>query len=84
MDKSVISQLEQAIKNARARKLKPKLIPATDPLVRDIVKREYDRRQVVGLFNRVYDFLLDAKIKYFKQEEYDEHHKKFGTELKKT
>ena len=79
MGKSVILQLEQAIKNARAGKLKPKLIPATDPLVRGFAKREYDRRRAVGLFNRVYDFLLDANVKYFKEEEYEERHKKFGT-----
>ena len=81
MGKSVILQLEQAIKNARAGKLKPKLIPATDPLVRDFAKREYDRRRAVGLFNQVYDFLRAAKIKYFNQKEYSEHHKKFGTRL---
>lgn len=83
MDKSVILQLEQAIKNARAGKLEPKFIPATDPLVRDFAKQEYDRRRVVDLFNLVYEFLLAANIKYFKQGEYDEHHKKFGTGLEK-
>ncbi len=79
VSKSVDLQLKQAIENARAGKLKPELISATDPIVRDFVKREYDRKQAVGLFNRVYDFLLDANMKYFGQKEYDEHHKKFGT-----
>ena len=76
--KPVAKQLEQGMKSVKTGKLKPVLIPVTHPLVRDIAKKEYDRERVVGLFNQVYDFLLRSKIKYFKQEEYEEHHKKFG------
>jgi len=76
--KSVAKQLEQGMKSVKTGKLKPVLMPVTHPLVRDIAKKEYDRKQVIGFFNQVYDFLLSAKIKYFKQEEYEEHHKKFG------
>lgn len=75
---SVAKQLEQGIKNVKNGKLKPVLIPVTNPLIRDIAKKEHDRKRVVDLFNQVYDFLLSSKIKYFKKEEYEEHRKKFG------
>lgn len=84
MGKSVTLQLEKAIKNARAGKLKSTLIPATDPIVRDFAKREYDRRRALDLFNQVYDFLTVAKVKYFKNKEYEEHRKKFGTKTWKS
>jgi hypothetical protein len=78
MSKSVTLQLEKGIEDVRTRRIKPRIIPVTDPLVRDVAKREYDRKHALELFNKVYDFLRVAKIKYFSQEEYDEHQKKFG------
>lgn len=81
ISKSVTPQLEKAIKDAKSGKLRPKQIPPTDPLVRSLTKQKIDRERVIGLFNQIYDFLLASKIKYFREEDYDEHHKKFGTTL---
>jgi len=74
-------KLEQALEKIKSGKLKPKLLPADIPAFRSVLKQEYDRKRAIDLFNQVYDFILAAKIKYFKKEEYDEHHKKFGTKL---
>ena len=77
-------RLEKAIKSAKSGQLKPKMLPAADiPALRPVVKQALDRERAISLFNQVYDFLLDCKIKYFKQEEYEEHHKKFKTGLEK-
>jgi len=79
-----LEEFEESFKKARSGKVKPKLVPASDvPAIRSVVKQEYDRRRAKDLFNQVYDFLLSAKIKYFKPEEYEEHHKKFGPGLEK-
>ena len=80
-----LEKLEQAIEDVKSGRLKPRILPAADiPAIRSPVKQAYDRKRALDLFNQVYDFLLVAKIKYFKQEEYDEHHKKFGTGLEKS
>ncbi|MCX9074552.1 MAG: hypothetical protein OIN88_07825 [Candidatus Methanoperedens sp.] len=77
-----LEKLSKAIKDTKSGRLKPKLLPAAEiPAFRSIAKQAYDRKRAIELFNQVYDFLLGAKIKYFKQEEYDEHNKKFGTGL---
>lgn len=77
-----LKELEQGFEAVKSGQLKPKLLPAWDvPAIRSIVKQEYDRRLAMKLFNQVYDFLLDTKIKYFKPKEYEEHQKKFGTRL---
>lgn len=58
------------------------MLPAADiPAFRSVVKQAYDRNRAISLFNEVYDFLLTSKIKYFRKEDYDEHHKKFKTGL---
>ena len=70
--------------NAKSGKMKPKLLPASEiPAIRSVVKQEYDRKRAIDLFNSVYDFLIGAEAKYFKQEDYDEHNRKFGTGLEK-
>jgi len=81
MSKSVTSQLRRAITDMRSGILKPKQISPTAPLVRSLAKQKLDEERVVGLFNKIYDFLLTAKVKYFRQEDYDEHNKKFGTTM---
>jgi len=79
-----LERLEQGFESVKSGQLKPKLLPASEvPAIRSVVKREYDRRRAISLFNQVYDFLVAAKIKYFKQEEYEEHCEKFGTRLEK-
>ena len=79
-----LEKLEQGFERAKSGQLKPKLLPAADvPAIRPVVKQAYDRKRAINLFNQVYDFLLAAKVKYFKQEDYEEHHKKFGTGLEK-
>ena len=73
-------KLERAVEDLKSGRLKPKWLPAAEvPAIRSIAKQAYDRRQAIELFNQVYDFLTVANIRYFKQEEYEEHHKKFGT-----
>lgn len=77
-----LEKLERFMNDVKSGRAKPKLLPAAEtPTIRSIIKQAYDRKRATELFNRVYDFLLDAKVKYFKQKEYDEHHKKFGTGL---
>ena len=77
-----LDKLEKVQKDIITGKLKPKLFSAADtPAIRSVVKQFYDRDRAISLFNQVYDFLITAKIKYFKQKEYEEHHKKFGTGL---
>lgn len=71
--------LEKDLKDIKSGRLKPQFLPADYPTIRPIIKQEYDRKRAIGLFNQVYDFLLIAKAKYLKQEDCDEHHKKFGT-----
>jgi len=77
-----LEKLEQVMKNIKSGRLKPKFLPAADvPAIRSAVKQTYDRNRAINLFGQIYDFLLVAKVKYFKKEEYEDHHKKFGTEL---
>jgi len=79
-----LKKLERAMENTRSGRLKPIVLSAaTTPQIRSTLKQAQDRKRAIKLFNRVYDFLLAAKVKYFKQEEYDEHHKKFGTGLER-
>jgi len=78
-----LEKLSQVMENVKSGRLKPKYLPIADiPPFRPLIKLAYDRKRAMQLFNQIYDFLLAAKIKYFKQEEYDEHHKKFETKLK--
>jgi hypothetical protein len=61
---------------------KPSIIPVSSyPSIGSIFKQEYDRELAITLFNEVHDFVQAAIFKYFKQEFYDEHHKKFGNRL---
>jgi len=69
----------EVLKNIKSGKRKPRIFPATFLPLRAIIKQEYDRRRATHLFNQVYDFLISAQIKYFKQEEYELFHKKFGS-----
>lgn len=75
---TALLQLEQQIKNVKEGKMTPVLLPITLPTVRDLAKQDHDKKRAIQLFNQVYDFLLCANFKYFKQKDYDEHHKKFG------
>lgn len=52
---------------------KPRLLQATHPAFRSVVKQSYDRATAIALFNRVYDFLVEAQIKYLSQRDYDEY-----------
>lgn len=79
-----LKKLERAMENVKSGRLKPIFLPAaTTPSIRSSVKQAQDPKRAINLFNQVYDFLLAAKVKYFKQEEYDEHHRKLGMKLKK-
>jgi len=78
-------KMEKTMKMIRSGHLKPKLVMAADvpvPGIRSVVKQAYDRQHAIDLFNQVYDFLRSAKIKYFKEEEYQEYRKKFGSQHK--
>jgi len=75
-------KLLEFIRDARSGRIKPTIVPVADlPEIRAIQKQYYDRERAIELFNRVCDFLRDANIKYFKQEDYEEHHRKFGSKL---
>lgn len=73
-------KLEKAFEGAKSGRLKPKMLPAANnPALRPVVKQALDRDRAIKLFDQVTDFLLACKIKYFKQKEYDAHHKRFKT-----
>jgi len=75
-----LENLETEFKKVKSGQQKPQLVFASQkPAIRSVVKKEYDRNQAIDIFNQVYDFLLAANIKYFKQKDYDEHQAKFGT-----
>lgn len=77
-----LEKIEKAIEGSKSGQFKPKLLPASDiPALRTIAKQAYDTKIAIELFNQVYDFLIVANIRYFKQKEYEEHNKKFGTGL---
>jgi transposase len=77
-----IEKMEKFMKKVKSKQLKPILLPAAEiPALRSIAKQTYDKNKAIALFNQVYDFILKANIKYLKKEEYDEHHKKFGSKL---
>lgn len=82
--KPTLEKLEKGFKDIKSGRLKPQLMPADSPIIRPIVKQTYDRKHATDLFNQVYDFLLIARARYFKQEEYAEHHKKFGNMARKS
>lgn len=63
-------------------KISPKMVPAwSNPTIRSIVKNALDKKISIKLFNQVYDFLLVFNHKYLKEKDYQEHNKKFGSEL---
>jgi hypothetical protein len=75
-------KVSKALDETRRGAMKPVLLPAANnPAIGAIARQSLDRQRSIQLFNQVYDFLLKSKIKYFKQADYDEHHKKFGTGL---
>ena len=71
-----LTEFEKNLKEVMSGKRSPTLMPATNPMVRPIVKREYDRKLAIDLFNQVYDFLIVAQAKYLKQKDYDEYNRK--------
>jgi hypothetical protein len=75
-----LEKLEAQFRKVKSGEQKPQLMFASQvPALRSVVKQQFDQKRAIGIFNQVYDFLLAAMIKYFKQKEYDEHHAKFGT-----
>lgn len=77
-----IEMLNKAYEGIRSGQLKPTQVPAgAFPALRSIAKQQYDKNVSVDLFNEIHDFVQVAIITYFKQEYYDEHHKKFGNRL---
>ena len=77
-----LKKLEKAIEGSKSGQFKPALMQAADiPTIRPILKQTYDRIRSIYLFNQVYDFIIVANIRYFKQKEWDEHHDKFGNQL---
>jgi len=75
-------KLKKAHEQAKDGKIKPLLLPAANfPAFAAIIKQKRDRAISIMLFNRVYDFVRGAMVKYFKQEEYDEHKKMFGDKM---
>jgi hypothetical protein len=77
-----LKKLEDSFNKVKSGEQKPKLLPASEvPAIRSVVKQAYDKKRAIELFNQVYDFLLLSNIKYFKQKEYEEHNKKFGSKL---
>lgn len=75
-----LQYLEEQFARVKSGQQKPQLVVASAvPAIRSVVKKGFDRKRAIAVFNEVYDFLLAANIKYFKQKDYDEHHAKFGT-----
>ena len=77
-----LEKLKKAIDGSKNGQFKPSLMKASDiPAIRPIIKQTYDRNRSIYLFNHVYDFLITANIRYFKQKEWDKHHEKFSNNL---
>ena len=77
-----IEKLNKAYEKVKTGEFKPVWVPAWQfPAFVSVVKQERDKRRAVPLFNEVYDFVRAALLIYIKQNEYDEHNKKFGNEL---
>jgi hypothetical protein len=71
----------KVLNDIKSGRLKPRLLQATHPALRSIVKHTYDSKSAIILFNQVYDFLVSAQIKYLKQADYDEYNRKFGSPM---
>lgn len=77
-----LKELEAQTSKVVSGQQRPNLILASQaPAIRSIIKLEYDKKRAIDIFNKVYDFLLAANIKYFKPTDYKEHNEKFGTIL---
>lgn len=75
-------KLNKFMDGVKTGRLRPQFLPVSEiPALRSITKQAHDRELAIKLFNQVYDFLIGAQIKYFKQDDYTEHNKKFGTGL---
>jgi hypothetical protein len=71
--------IEEQMSNIQSGKQKPRLMVASEvPAIRPVIKQGFDKKRAIAEFNAVYDFMIDANVKYFKQKDYDEHHTKFG------
>jgi hypothetical protein len=76
--------MKKFIDDINSGKVKPKFLPVSDiPAIRSIAKQSYDRKKAIELFNEMHDFLIDAYRFYFKEWEFQEHHRKYGTGLEK-
>jgi hypothetical protein len=77
-----LEKLKQFTNDIKEKRVEPKILSASNiPLIRSVAKQSVDRSRAIKLFNLVYDFLINAKGKYFKQIEFDEYIKKFGAGL---
>jgi hypothetical protein len=74
---AVLPKLKTAIEEAKAGKRKPMLLDAKHPALRSVSKFQSDPMTAVRLFNLVYDFALGFMMKYLRQKDYDECHKRF-------
>ena len=76
-DKFNLAEFEATFEEIKAGKRKPLLLDATHPALRSVSKLYSDRIIAVRLFNLVYDFALGFIMKYLRQKDYDEYHKRF-------
>lgn len=71
--------MEKAAKEVTSGVLKFDQQPASElPPLRQFAQQEVDQELAIPLFNDVCSFLIRAKNKYFKQEDWEEYHKKYA------
>jgi len=81
-EKPSFAAIEQGLADIKSGRIKPIFIPAAyNKIVQPIIKQEHDKQFAIDLFNNVFDFLLIARYRYFRDEDYKEHRAKFGSSL---
>lgn len=77
-----IEKIQEANEGARSGRLKPTRVSTNElPFLKSIVKQKIDETSAISLFNEVYQFLVCAKMVYFKEDEFQEHTNRFGNHL---
>lgn len=66
--KDIHKDLSNALKDIKNGKIKPSMMPAWQSSISEAVKGPLDQKHAINLFNKVHDFLIGAKIRYFKLE----------------
>lgn len=73
----LLTSLKASLDAVKAGERKPMLLLATHPALRSISKIASDPKVAIELFNLVYDFMIGFVLKYLRQKDYDEYHRRY-------